>query len=180
MMKNRVMLFLIGCGLTSLACNNIQEKLLPSFTVSIPPIQLAIPPIPIVLGKEIPVGALKTPINLDSTIKARTAGTLGAEAVHSVKVKRVILHLKNADRKNNLSNFESARIRIYSDTSSSDIAVIRFPAAYSDSLVVVPQTKQDISKFLKGTSLSYNLFWQNRKPTTRRLKLDVQISLDVQ
>jgi hypothetical protein len=166
--------------LCSISCNNVTEKLLPSFTVSVPPIRLTIPPIPIVTGREIPVGALKTPINMDSAIKARTAGTFGAGAVHRVQVKHVLLKLNNADARNNLSNFKSARIRIYTDTASADIAVIQFPSSFSDSLTIVPAEKQEISKFLKGSMLSYNLYWQNRKPTTRKLRLDVSIALDVQ
>jgi hypothetical protein len=179
-MKNLWWILALACTIVVARCNNITEQLLPAFTVTIPPIKLAIPPIPILTGKEIPVGALKAPINMDSTIKAKTAGTLGAAAVHSVKVNRITLRLQNGDRTNNLANFESARIRIYTDTASTDIAVINFPSTGTDSLVVVPKEKEDISKFLKGSYLSYNLFWQNRKPTTRRLLLDVSIALDVQ
>jgi hypothetical protein len=61
---------------------------LPTFNVNIPDINLGIPPIAFVSGNEIPVGALRTPINLDSTIKAHTGGALGASAVTSVKVKK--------------------------------------------------------------------------------------------
>ncbi len=62
----------------------IEEQLLPSFNVNIPDIQLTVPPLPKVLDKEIPVGALKTPISMDSTIKAITGGTFGASSVHYV------------------------------------------------------------------------------------------------
>src|SRR4051812_36395406 len=61
--------------------NQIKQKLLPSFNVNIPDINLIVPPLPKVLNKEIPVGALKTHINMDSTIKAYTAGTFGANSV---------------------------------------------------------------------------------------------------
>jgi len=178
-MKSRLVIVLLLL-FTGFACKDVREKLLPSFTVNIPPIQLAIPPIPLVLKQEIPVGALKTPINLDSTIKARTANMFGADAVHSVKVSKVVLNINNADANNNLSNFQSARIRIFSDTSFTDIAVITFPTIPADRLEVRPPQQVDISSYLKGKFLSYNLYWQNRKATTRRLKLNVTISLDVQ
>jgi hypothetical protein len=162
--------------------NEIKKKLLPSFNVNIPDIQLSVPPIAFVSGKEIPVGALKTPINLDSTIRANTAGTLGSAAITSVTVKRIEIKLKNASKANNLANFESARMRIYSnnDTAAADIAIINFPDGYSDSLAITPANRPEISNYLKGSQLGYNLFWKNRRATTKFLKLVVTVTLSVQ
>ena len=162
--------------------NEIKKKLLPSFTVNIPDIQLSIPPIAFVSGKEIPVGALKTPINLDSTIRANTAGTLGAAAITSVTVKKIEIRLKNASEANNLANFESARMRIYSNngTAAADIAIINFPDVYSDSLTVTAANRPEISNYLKGSQLGYNLFWKNRRATSKFLKLVVRVTLSVQ
>ncbi len=179
------MKFLKASGLVSIfiftmACNDLPEKLLPAFQVNIPPINLSIPPIPSVSDKEIPVGALRAPINMDSAVRANTGGTMGAAAVHFVKVKQVVIKAVNADSNNNLSNFESARIRIFSDTSSVDIATILFPVAFTDSMVIIPTSSPDISNFLKGSSISYNLYWKNRKPTKKQMRLQVRIALQVQ
>ena len=173
-------LFILLIIIPGCTCNQVKEKLLPSFNVSIPDIKLTVPPLPLVTDKEIPVGALKTHINVDSTIKAHTAGTFGADAVHFVKVKKLVIKAVNADENNNLSNFETATMRIYSDTASTDIAIINFPATYSDSITVVPTKSPDISNYLKGSSLSYNLWWKNRKKTTKFLKLNVKITVGVQ
>lgn len=161
-------------------CNEIKEKLLPSFNVNIPDINLTVPPLPKVSDEEIPVGALRTHINMDSTIKANTAGTFGADAVHFVKVKKMVIKALNADAQNNLSSFETARMRIYSDTSWADIASINFPHTYSDSITVTPEPAVDISRFLRGSNLAYNVFWKNRKTTTKSLKLNVRITIGVQ
>jgi hypothetical protein len=161
-------------------CNQIKEKLLPAFNVNIPEIKLTVPPIPIITNEEIAVGALKTHINLDSTIKANTAGTFGADAVHYVKVKKLVIKVLNADKNNNLSNFESARMRIYTDTTSTDIAIINFPKSYSDSITVVPPSSPDISNYLRGSNLAYNLLWKNRKTTNKYLQLSVRIGVSVQ
>jgi hypothetical protein len=134
----------------------------------------------LVTNKEIPVGALKTHINMDSTIRANTAGTFGANSVHFVKVKKLVIKALNADKTNNLSNFETARMRIYNDTASTDIAIINFPKTYTDSIIVIPPTSQDISGYLRGSNLSYNLYWKNRKTTNKFLKLNVKISIGVQ
>ena len=172
-----VLLMMVFAGCT---CNEVKEKLLPSFNVNIPDINLTVPPLPLVTNEEIPVGALKTHINMDSTIKARTAGTFGAGAVHFVKVKKLVIKALNADQNNNLSNFESARMRIYSDTTSTDIAVINFPTTYSDSITVIPAASPDISNYLRGSNLAYNLFWKNRKTTGKFLKLNVKVTIGVQ
>jgi hypothetical protein len=164
----------------SCTCNQIKQKLLPAFNVNIPEINLSVPPLPIIAKEEIPVGALKTHINMDSTIKANTAGTFGADAVHFVKVRKLVIKALNADANNNLSNFETARMRIYSDTASTDIAVIHFPINYSDSITVIPPASPDISKYLRGSDLSYNLLWKNRRTTKKFLKLNVKISVSVQ
>ncbi|MCW3107530.1 MAG: hypothetical protein JWQ09_2036 [Segetibacter sp.] len=170
-----LMMMFVSC-----TCNQIKEKLLPAFNVTIPEINLTIPPLSIVTNKEVPVGALKTHINMDSTIKANTAGTFGADAVHFVKVKKMVIKALNADKNNNLSNFETARMRIYADTASTDIATINFPKVYSDSITVIPPASPDISNYLRGSNLAYNLFWKNRKTTKKFLKLNVKISVSVQ
>ena len=180
-MKNAVPgMFVWMMMFVSCTCNEIKEKLLPAFNVTIPEINLTVPPLPLVTNEEVPVGALKTHINMDSTIKANTAGTFGADAVHFVKVKKLVIKALNPDKNNNLSNFETARMRIYSDTASADIAVINFPQTYSDSITVIPTSSPDISNYLRGSTLAYNLFWKNRKTTKKFLKLNVKISVRVQ
>lgn len=175
-----VLLIFILVSCTGNEVKQIKEKLLPSFNVNIPDINLIVPPLPKVLKKEIAVGALKTHINMDSTIKAYTAGTFGANAVHFVRVRKMVIKLSNADTSNNLSNFESARMRIYNDTASTDIAVIKFPENFSDSISVIPADSPDISNYLRGTTLNYNLYWENRKITRKFLKLIVQVTVGVQ
>lgn len=179
-MKNAIAGLLALIMISGCTCNEVKEKLLPSFNVNIPDINLTVPPIPIITNEEIPVGALKTHINMDSTIKAHTAGTFGADAVHFVRVKKMVIKVLNADKNNNLSNFESARMRIYSDTASTDIVVVNFPSIYSDSITVIPTSSPDISNYLRGENLAYNLYWKNRKTTSKSLKLNVKIGVGVQ
>lgn len=175
-----ILSFFIVAGCEGNKVRQIKEQLLPSFYVNIPDIQLTVPPLPKVLDKEIPVGALKAPINMDSTIKAITGGAFGASSVHFVKVRKMVIKLSNADKANNLSNFESARMRIYNDTTSTDIAVIKFPESFSDSLTVIPSNSPDISNYLRGTMLNYNLYWKNRKVTTKFLTSTVRVTVGVQ
>ncbi|MCW3079242.1 hypothetical protein [Segetibacter sp.] len=179
-MKNAAPVLIVLMMFVSCTCNQIKEKLLPAFNVDIPDINLTVPPLPVVTDEEIPVGALKTHINMDSTIKANTANTFGAGAVHFVRIKKMVIKALNADEETNLSNFETARMRIYADTASTDITTINFPETYSDSITVTPSATPDISNYLRGTHLSYNLFWKNRKPTKKYLKLNVKISISVQ
>jgi hypothetical protein len=173
-----LMLFVfVGFG-----CKEIKEKLLPSFTVNIPAIRLTIPVLPFTQDKEVPVGALKAHMNMDSTIRANTAGAFGASAVTSVKIQQIVFLLENADAQNNLSNFETGRMRIFSDndTSATDIAIIHFPQVYTDSLTITPVSSPDISNYLRGSELSYNIYWKNRRVTSKKLKLLIKVTVSVQ
>ena len=163
-----------------LGCQEIKEKLLPSFDYTVPVIKVTVPPIPFVPEKEMTIGALSTRINLDSTIKAKTAGTFSAASVTSIKLQKIAIKALNATQDNSLSNFESARIRIYSDSSSTDIAAITFPTTFTDSLMIVPTAHPQLKQFLMGSHLSYNIFWKNRKPSTKRLKLTMAITVSIQ
>ena len=71
-------------------------------------------------------------------------------------------------------------LHIYNDTASTDIAVIKFPESFSDSLTVVPSNSADISNYLRGTTLNYNLYWKNRKITTKFLKMIVRVTVGLQ
>jgi hypothetical protein len=180
MKTSGIMIFLLF--LVNTSCKQIKEKLLPAFTVNIPDIKLSIPPIPFKQNKELPVGALKAHINMDSTIRANTAGTFGADAVSFVKIKKITFLVANANATNSLANFESGRMRIYSDndTAAIDIASVKFPLAYSDSFTIVPTDNREISNYLRGSELHYNIFWKNRRTTTKRLNLTIRVSLNVQ
>jgi len=180
MYRTPLILILLAILLTRCTCNQVKENLLPSFNVNIPDINLTVPPLPAILKDEIPVGALKTHINMDSTIKARTSGAFGANSVHFVKLKKMVIKAINPDKSTNLSNFETARMRIYTDTASTDVVVINFPSVYADSITVIPTSSPDISNYLRGANLSYNLFWKNRKVTRKFLKLNVRITVSVQ
>lgn len=181
-MKKAICIFYIVLGFIQLiSCSaEVRKKLLPSFDVNVPGIRLSVPPIKFVSDKELPVGALKTPLNLDSTIKANTGGAFGAKAVRSVKVKRITIKVLNPDKNNNLSNFETARMKIFNDTAEAEIFNLHFPATYTDSIVVIPATHPEISGFLKGSSLAYNLYWKNRSVTSKYLKLKVDITFNIQ
>jgi len=163
-------------------CKEIKEKLLPSFTVSIPAIILTVPIISFKQDKEVPVGALRANINMDSTVRANTKGVFGASSVSSVKVTKVVFEVQNADALNNLSNFETGRLRLYpdSDTSAIDLAVIQFPQKYTDYLALSPEESPEIRPYLNGSGISYNIYWKNRRVTTKRLRLLIKITLSVQ
>jgi hypothetical protein len=176
-MKTLLMLSIIVLA----SCNEeIKKKVLPTFAVNVPGIQLTIPAIKFVSDKELPVGALKAPLNLDSTLKANTSGTFGAASITSVRVKNITLRVTNADTLNHLGNFETARMKIYNDSSSAEILNIKFPEYFTDSINIIPANQPEIVSFLKGKTLAYNLFWKNRKRTAKSLKLKVNITFVVQ
>lgn len=153
----------------------------PAISVTIPPIQPPFPGFP-VPDNEIPVGSFKQKFDLDSTIKANTAGAFGAGDVNSIKIKKVTFSLKDADQNNNLSNFESVRIN-FSSTSNQNavqIASFTFPNTYTISETIVSDANTpELIDYLKGNELTYNVFGKLRRYTTKPLKLSVNVTLSI-
>ena len=179
--KEWIYITILSSLLLLLSCTEeIKKKVLPTFTVKVPGIQLTIPAIKFVSDKELPVGALRTPLNMDSTLKANTSGAFGAASITSVKVKTITLRVTNADTLNHLGNFETARMKIFNDSTSAEILNVRFPEQFTDSITIFPANQSEIVSFLKGETLDYNLYWKNRKRTAKALKLKVNITFAVQ
>lgn len=176
--KNSPWVFLL-LFVNGFACTELKEKLLPAFTYTLPVVKLGVPAIPFVTGTSVPLGAMRTQINLDSTIKANTANTFSQASVTSIKVSKVRVSVTNADGVNNLSNFKQARIALYSDSTSIDMVTFNFPAEASQSFELIPAKKPELKGYLTGNQLAYNLFWENRRPTTKFLKLEVHITLSI-
>lgn len=111
------------------SCKKVISNLFKGIDVDIPAFNVTIPALgpPIPLNFELPLGASDPqPFNLDSIIKANTAGAFGANDVTSVKIKRIVFALKNADANNNLANFQSVKFGISSNTNSTPIDVASF------------------------------------------------------
>lgn len=170
------MIFLVIAGMS---CNKIKEAIFPSIDVELPAFQFTIPAIPLVLSNEASLGSFNVKFNLDSIIRANTAGAFGAGAVSTVKVTKMVITVSNGDAANNLANFESARFTFASNTKTTpvEIATFSFPDAFSTSYTAEPVNSPELKEYLSGTQLTYTLYGKARRTTSKPLNFNVAITL---
>ncbi|HEX8357042.1 MAG TPA: hypothetical protein VF610_06515 [Segetibacter sp.] len=178
-----VMVIAVSSGCKKIITNafNGFDQDVPQIVLTIPATQPPIPGFP-VPPNEVPVGSFKQSFNLDSTIKAKTGGAFGVGDVSSVKLKKMVFTLSNADAANNLANFESARLTFSSNTNATAVplASFSFPDTYADSQIFTADANTpELIGYLNGSELTYNVFGKLRRYTTKPLGLAVVVTLTV-
>lgn len=179
MKKIVVAMSLLVLVIAGMSCNKIKEAIFPTIDVNLPSFQFTVPAIPLVLSSEASLGSFSMNFNLDSIIRANTAGAFGAGAVSTVKVKKMVISVANADANNNLANFESARFTFSSNTKTTpaEIVAINFPDAFATSYTAEPTNSPELKEYLSGTTLTYNLFGKARRTTSKPLDFTVGVTL---
>ena len=169
------LLFLTGFT----ACKKIVAAVFGGTDITVPTAQFTIPVLFVVTPNEQSFGSYSQQINLDSLVKANTGGVFGINVVSSIKVKQVNLLLTNPDALNNLSNFETVRVTLTSDTRNTPVEL--FAASFPDTNIstynFVPTNSTDLLPYLRGTSITYNIYGKNRRITTKPLTLQVTVTL---
>lgn len=159
----------------------LKENLFSPIDINLPAFQVSVPVTPIVPPNEVNIGAFTTGFNLDSAIKANTAGVFGVSAISSIRINKMTLTVVNTDEQNNLSNFEAARLAIYSNTVAmpTDIATFSFPDAYTASSTYAPVGSPDLKQYFRGSEITYTLSGKGRRPTSKPLTITVNTSISV-
>ena len=167
--------------LAGVSCKKLVSALFKGLDVNVPEVQLTIPTIIAVSPNEIALGSFSFHFNLDSIVKANTAGVFGVNSVTSIRVNQVKVAVNNADQLNNLSNFESARITLQSniDTNPAELFSVNFPDTYSASFTSTPTNSPDLLPYLKGSDVTYNVFGKMRRITTKPLNMTVAVTIRV-
>jgi hypothetical protein len=167
--------------LTTISCKKTILSLFPGFDVKIPDMQVTIPPIPIVLGDEIQIGSLTSHFNLDSTIRANTSNVFNISHVSSMKVSSMVATLSNGNVLNNLSNFESGRLLISSNTNATPVSLASFSFPTTETYTFAGNTENapDIVSYYTGTEITYQLYGKLRRPTTQQLNQTVSTTIRV-
>lgn len=180
-MKKRLTGFLITCFvlLCFPSCKKIIAAVYGGSDVAIPQSELVIPQVYIVPPDELYLGSFVYDINLDSSVKANTGGVFGANAVNSVKVKSVIIKIVNPDAYDNLSNFDSVRVTLQSDTNNTPVEIfnIGLPVIYSDSLYFTTPSGPELLSYVKGSTVTYNVYGKVRTVTNKPLGITVDVTL---
>lgn len=177
----------ITAGIVS--CKKIINSIFPGVDVDIPEVTFTVPaPPPLPPGFPVPtneqsIGSLSQSFNLDSAVKAKTAGQFGAGDVTSVKISKIVINMANADDKNNFSNFESARFTLASNNGGQEIDVASFnpfPQTFTPSVTyTAPDDAPELRSYLNGNKLTYNVYGKLRRYTTKALSISVKVTLKV-
>ena len=163
------------------SCKKIIASIFSGLEFNLPNMSVNIPAVPIVTAGEVQFGTITQNINLDSVVKANTGNSFGADVVKAVSIKSITITIPNADDLNNLSNFQSARISLTSNSNSTsiDIANINFPDTNASTFVYTPASSTELVTYLKGSSLTYTLYGRNRRITTKTLTFTESVRLKV-
>ena len=163
------------------SCKKLVSAIFQGLDVNVPEVQVTIPTVIAVTPNEIALGSFSFHFNLDSIIKANTAGVFGVNTVSSIKVKQINISITNADQLNNLANFESARITLQSniDSNPAELFSVSFPDSYASLFTATPANSPDLLPYLKGSDVTYNIYGKMRRITTKPLNMVVAITLRV-
>ncbi len=174
------LIVIIAAGLFS--CKKIIKKIFQGIDADVPVVSVTLPAIPVVIPVEVPFPPIVQRFNLDSTVKANTAGAFGADDVSSIKITHLGFDVTNADSLNNISNFESVRVTFYSNANTTPVTIasIIFPDTYASTYTYTPDNSPELKPYLNGSELIYNVYGKIRKPTTKSLGLSIKVTLRVQ
>jgi len=170
-------LLLVFAGVSS--CKKIVSSIFGGTDVTIPPVNVTVPAILAVTANEQSFGSYTQQINLDSTVRANTAGVFGINAVSTIKIKQVTISISNADALNNLSNFENARVTLNSNSNpaTADLFTVTFPDQNTATYTFTPSTSTELLPYLKGNSITYTVYGKNRRITSKPLQMQVSVIL---
>lgn len=159
------------------SCKKLASAIFGGFDTSVD-FQVSIPAVPIVSPFELPLGQFNYKFNLDSIVRSKTAGAFGASDVSSIKAKQFNVTITDADQLNNVSNFQSVRITIQSNTNSTpaELFAVTFPDTYATSFTTAGNNVELLS-YLKGSDIKYTMYGKNRRITIKPLTIILSVTL---
>lgn len=177
MKKNLVSICIISLLIVGVSCKKIAAAIFGGFDTTVD-LQVTVPVIPVVAPFEVSLGQYSYKFNLDSVVRAKTGGIYNANDVKSIKIKKLDVAITNADALNNISNFQSVRVTIQSNTNTTpaELFSVTFPDTYATSFST-PGNDVELLSYLKGSDITYNLFGKNRRVTTKPLTITFSITL---
>jgi hypothetical protein len=158
-------------------CKKIAAAIFGGFDTNVD-YQISVPIVPIILPVELPIGQYLYKFNLDSIVKAQTAGIYNANDVKSIKAKLFNITITDADQLNNVSNFQSIRVTIHSNTNSTpaELFAVTFPDTYAASFST-PGNNAELLSYLKGSDIVYTMYGKNRRITTKPLTIFLSVTI---
>ena len=180
-MKRLILISLVAATvLVNLSsCKKVLAAVFGGTDVAVPQFQFTVPPIYTILPGEIPLGSYSFNFNLDSTVRAKTGGVFGANAVNSIKIKQIIIKITNPDAYNNLANIDSVRVTLQSSSNNNPVELFKigFPNTYADTYDYTTTNSPELLSYIKGNTISCNVFGKMRTVTNKSLGLTVDVTL---
>ena len=126
------------------------------------------------------VGPVAAIYNVDSFIRASTAGQLGAANIQSVKLSSVVLTINNANAVNNFQNFEFVDLSFLSNTNGTPytMSIANNPESYASTLSLPVDTTVEMSSYL-GNQFTYKVHGRLRRATTQELDCTVNVTFSL-
>lgn len=151
------------------------------FDATLSTVEFDLPAVPFAPPIELKLGSFPQHFDFDSLVKANTSNTFSAADIVSVKLKNMSVKITNADATNNLGNFQSARFEFFSNgvTTPVEVANVTFPDAIADSINIVPVSPPELKGYLAGKELTYDVYGQLRRVTSKPLHLRINTIVTV-
>ncbi|MGI8584116.1 MAG: hypothetical protein ACR2KX_18110 [Chitinophagaceae bacterium] len=157
------------------SCKKLAAAIFGGFDTTVD-FQVSIPAVPIVSPFELPLGQYLYKFDLDSIVKSKTAGVFNANDVKSIKVKQFNINITDADQLNNISNFQSVRVTIQSNTNNTpaELFSVTLPDTYATTFST-PGNNAELLSYLKGSDITYSMYGKNRRITTKPLTIILSV-----
>ena len=161
------------------SCTKIGSMLQYDIPLQSGSVTITIPPTSQTSGSITGIGS--NSINIDSVIKANTAGLLGVNNITSVKLTSASMVLQNANSTNNFQNFKSctASFTSNSDATPYQLNVTNNPDTYASTLTLPVDSTQELKSYLNGTQFSYSAGGQLRTATSESLTCTITFTFNI-
>ena len=131
----------------------------------------------------IQLDSTRVDLNMDQVIKDATDGVAGIDDADKIFIHSISLQLNNADNANNWANFTKVGSAMTSNTASTPIDMgskENMPDTYSTELTLDVQQSVQMKDYLKGNTIYYVLYGDNRRATTKELNGTASIVFHVE
>ena len=172
--------FTLVCTLQS--CTKLASLLNYDLMLNTGSVKVVIPPYSDT-SSMITLGSGTNSYNVDSFIKANTAGVLGVSNIKSVKLSSCTLTIetRHATSTNNFANIKSCTASFYSNSNTTpySISLANIPDSSSTYLSLPVDSTKDLSGYISGTTFTYSLAGKLRRATTDTIICTVKFAFNV-
>lgn len=160
------------------SCEKIKDKLFPNFDTDGGTVVLSVPVMSNTTNEGVWDQATIN-FNLDSVIKKYTNNQFSISNANSIKIKTVTLTVLDGNQQNNISNFESVKLAVSSNSNSTPANVISATLQDINQPAVINGNDVELKSYLTGSQITYKLSGKMRRATTQKLTTQVDIEYSV-